>query len=126
MEAVRMYMDKTNRKVMFEYLLLKGVNDRAEDAEAVAALLGPDWRLVHVNVIKYHDTLAFQGTERGGRVEFVEHLRRLGVPTTHRVTFGEDIDAACGQLAVKETLAGIMQGHDAVQDLRAQHSIGGR
>lgn len=101
MDAVRTYMDKTNRKVMFEYLLLQGVNDRPEDAEAVARLLGSDVRLVHVNVIKYHDTSTFESTDRDGRVAFVEHLRACGVPATHRVTFGEDIDAACGQLAVK-------------------------
>lgn len=115
MTAVKTYMEKSNRKVMFEYLLLKGINDRKEDAEAVARLLGPDYRLVHVNVIKYHNTLAFEGTDRSQRVEFVEYLRELGVPATHRVTFGEDIDAACGQLAVNETEKGIAQGNDAVR-----------
>lgn len=115
MEAVRLYMQKTNRKVMFEYLLLRGINDRREDAEAVARLLGSDVRLVHVNVIKYHDTLAFQGTDRGARIEFVDELRALGIPATHRVTFGEDIDAACGQLAVNEMTSGIVQGIQAVK-----------
>lgn len=115
MQAVRTYMDKTNRKVMFEYLLLKGVNDRPEDAQAVAALLGPDYRLVHVNIIKYHNTLAFKGTDRPERVDFVDMLRNLGVPATHRVTFGEDIDAACGQLAVNETQTGVLQGTQAIQ-----------
>lgn len=115
MAAVRTYMEKTNRKVMFEYLLLKGVNDRPEDAQAVADLLGEDVRLVHVNVIKYHDTLAFQSTDRGGRTDFVEQLRALGIPATHRVTFGEDIDAACGQLAVNESASGIIQGSEAIK-----------
>jgi len=115
MTAVKTYMANSNRKVMFEYLLLKGINDRREDAQAVADLLGPDYRLVHVNVIKYHNTLAFEGTERGDRTGFVEYLRELGVPATHRVTFGEDIDAACGQLAVNETDAGVAQGNDAVR-----------
>lgn len=102
MEAVREYMRKTNRKVMFEYVMLKGKNDRAEDARALADLLGPDFRLVHVNLIKYHETKAFQGTLRDERMSFLDELRALGVPASHRVTFGEDIDAACGQLAVKE------------------------
>lgn len=115
MDAVRTYMEKTNRKVMFEYLLLKGVNDRPEDAEAVARLLGSDVRLVHVNVIKYHDTSAFQSTDRGGRTGFVEQLRALGILATHRVTFGEDIDAACGQLAVNEAEGVTVQGAQAVK-----------
>lgn len=101
MAAVRTYMEKTNRQVMFEYLLLRGVNDRPEDAEAVAKLLGPDYRLVHVNVIKYHPTQGFDATDRPQRLAFVQWLHDLGVPATHRVTFGEEIDAACGQLALK-------------------------
>ena len=122
-DAVRIYMQKTNRKVMFEYLLLKGINDRREDAQAVAKLLGSDVRLVHVNVIKYHNTLAFQGTERGARTDFVEYLRELGVPATHRVTFGEDIDAACGQLAVNETQTGIVQGASAIKINKAKREV---
>lgn len=115
MDAVRTYMQKTNRKVMFEYLLLKGKNDRDEDAKSLAHLLGPDYRLVHVNLIKYHETEAFKGTLRDERMEFLEKLRALGVPATHRVTFGEDIDAACGQLAVKEEANRTMQGLEAVR-----------
>ncbi|MSR84836.1 23S rRNA (adenine(2503)-C(2))-methyltransferase RlmN [Candidatus Uhrbacteria bacterium] len=102
MAAVRTYMEKTNRKVFFEYLLLKDINDREGDAIALAHLLGPDFRLVHVNLIKYHETHAFEGTERSDRIAFLRRLHELGVPATHRITFGEDIDAACGQLAVKE------------------------
>ncbi len=115
MDAVRTYMRKTNRRVMFEYLLLKGINDREEDAQALAALFDGDVRLVHVNVIKYHETEAFQGTGKEQRLWFVERLRQLGVPATHRVTFGEDIDAACGQLAVQEDGENIKQGREAVR-----------
>lgn len=106
MDAVRAYMKKTRRKVMFEYLLLRGINDRPEDANALAHLLGPDYRLVHVNVIKYHDTKSFQATDRSERVQFVDRLHALGVPATHRITFGEDIDAACGQLVVRASKEG--------------------
>lgn len=115
MAAVKTYMEKTNRQVMFEYLLLKGVNDRYEDAAALAKLLGPDYRLVHVNVIKYHPTEAFDATARDKRIEFVRWLHELGVPATHRITFGEDIDAACGQLAVREEKGSVKQGLDAVR-----------
>lgn len=119
MAAVRTYMERTNRQVMFEYLLLKGINDRYEDAVALAKLLGPDYRLVHVNVIKYHPTMAFDATARDQRIEFVRWLEELGVPATHRITFGEDIDAACGQLAVREERGEVRQGLDAVRLAKA-------
>lgn len=119
MAAVRTYMEKTNRKVMFEYLLLKGINDRPQDAEALARLFGDDLRLVHVNLIKYHQTDAFQGTAREQRLDFLDRLHALGIPATHRITFGEDIDAACGQLAVKEAQGKVMQGLPAVRASRA-------
>lgn len=116
MEAVRTYMEETNRKVMFEYLLLSGVNDRPEDARALKALFGNDVRLVHVNLIKYHNTQAFAGTSKDRRDDFLYELENLGIPATHRVTFGEDIDAACGQLAVNEEKSGaILQGQDAIR-----------
>ena len=122
MEAVRTYMEKTNRKVMFEYLLLKGINDRPQDAIALARLFGNDKRLVHVNLIKYHQTEAFQPTNRESRLEFLDRLQDLGIPATHRITFGEDIDAACGQLAVKEAQGKVMQGITAVRASRTPSS----
>ncbi len=118
MSAVRTYMEKTNRKVMFEYLLLKGINDRPEDAVALARLFGGDLRLVHVNLIKYHQTEAFEGTTREKRLDFLERLHDLGIPATHRITFGEDIDAACGQLATKESQGKVLQGLSAVRASR--------
>ena len=114
MPAVRTYMEKTNRKVMFEYLLLDGINDRPEDAEALADLFGDDRRLVHVNLIKYHDTQAFKGSSTERRLQFLDWLHKLHIPVTHRVTFGEDIDAACGQLAVKEAGEQTLQGQAAI------------
>lgn len=120
MPAIRTYMEKTNRKVMFEYLLLDGINDRMEDAEALAHLLGPDYRLVHVNVIKYHPTEAFDATGKQERIAFVHKLHELGVPATHRITFGEDIDAACGQLAVQEVGGNVKQGLEAVRAVRVK------
>lgn len=114
MAAVRTYMEKTNRKVMFEYLLLSGINDRPEDARALKRLFGDDMRLVHVNLIKYHNTQAFEGTPKDRRVAFLRELHELGIPATHRITFGEDIDAACGQLAVKDAAGNVLQGQAAI------------
>lgn len=119
MDAVHMYMEKTNRKVFFEYLLLDGINDREEDAQALKKLFGKDLRLVHLNLIKYHDTEAFTGTARADRMEFLERLHELGIPATHRITFGEDIDAACGQLAVNEDKGELLQGKKAIRENKA-------
>ena len=66
MKAVDDYVKKTNRKVMFEYLLIDGVNDRPEDADNLAKLMKGS--LYHVNLIKYHDT--------GG--DFNPRLKRKG------------------------------------------------
>jgi 23S rRNA (adenine2503-C2)-methyltransferase len=78
--ALEVYMEKTNRKIMFEYLLLKGINDREVDAIALAKWLGEDCRLFHVNLIKYHETEAFQGTARGERNLFIRYLHDLHIP----------------------------------------------
>jgi 23S rRNA (adenine2503-C2)-methyltransferase len=102
MKAVATYAEKTNRKVFFEYLLLAGINDTKKEALALAKLMAADKRLYHANVIKYHDTSAFTATPRDARVQFVKWLHEAGVAATHRRSFGEDIDAACGQLAAKE------------------------
>lgn len=115
MRAVRTYIEKTNRKVFFEYLMLKGINDTVEEADALADLLHEKPKLYHVNVIKYHDTDAFESTHRDGRMQFIERLRDHGVSVTHRRTFGEDIDAACGQLAVNEEAGKLTQGHEAIR-----------
>lgn len=119
MAAVDTYAAATNRKVFFEYLLLKGINDTPAEAEALAKLLSHNYRLFHVNLIKYHDTDAFTATPTSERFDFMRHLQSLGVPVTHRLTFGEDIDAACGQLAVNESQGKLEQGKVAVRINRA-------
>ncbi len=113
MAAVDAYAEKTNRKVFFEYVLLDGINDSPEEAQAVANLLRHNIRLFHVNLIKYHDTQAFTGTATADRMSFMDRLKKFGIPVTHRVTFGEDIDAACGQLVVAETPGDVDHGQDA-------------
>jgi 23S rRNA (adenine2503-C2)-methyltransferase len=96
--ACRRYIAKTNRKIFFEYVMLDGVNDRPEDAQALAALMrGP---LYHVNIIPYNSTpdgaLGPTGDERIRA--FAAILEAKGVPCTVRTPMGRDIAAACGQL----------------------------
>lgn len=100
MPAIEAYVAKTKAKVFFEYLLIEGLNDTPEIAEELAALLRHP--LYHVNLIKYHTTGAFVSSSKDSRMKFMEILKEKGLSVTHRITFGEDIDAACGQLANRQ------------------------
>ncbi len=96
--ACRRYIAKTNRKIFFEYVMLDGVNDRPQDAQALAALMhGP---LYHVNIIPYNSTPDGRlGATADERIRaFAAILEAKGVPCTVRTPMGRDIAAACGQL----------------------------
>lgn len=102
MHTIRDYLGRTNRKVMFEYVMLKGVNDSMESAEELADLLIDFRHLAHVNLIKYHRANgAFEPSNQDTRRKFANVLKRRGIAVTERTSFGEEIDAACGQLAGK-------------------------
>ncbi|MFA5155416.1 MAG: 23S rRNA (adenine(2503)-C(2))-methyltransferase RlmN [Patescibacteria group bacterium] len=98
-KAVDNYILKTGRRVMFEYLLIKGVNDRDEDAKALAALMQQPLYLV--NLIPYNPTGRFQASERERIAEFKRILEEQKVAVTVRLSFGAEIGAACGQLRGK-------------------------
>ena len=84
-----------------EYLMLDGVNDRYEQAAALAALLEPR-QAFKVNLIPYNPTdSGFRGSSREAVAAFRRALADRGVPVTVRLTRGRDIDAACGQLAAR-------------------------
>ena len=91
------YFELRHRKVFVEYVMLGGVNDRLEQARALAELLDP--RVFKVNLIPYNPTGMFRGSSPKAIAAFEAELRRHGVPTTVRLTRGRDIAAACGQLA---------------------------
>ncbi|MDD5437806.1 MAG: 23S rRNA (adenine(2503)-C(2))-methyltransferase RlmN [Patescibacteria group bacterium] len=104
MQAVRDYLERTNRKVMFEYVMLKGINDKLEDAEELADLLVDFRHLAHVNLIKYHSAGgSYQPSNQDTRRKFANALKRRGIAVTERISFGEEIQAACGQLAGKNS-----------------------
>ncbi|MEK9151779.1 MAG: 23S rRNA (adenine(2503)-C(2))-methyltransferase RlmN [Patescibacteria group bacterium] len=103
MPAIEEYADKTKRKVFFEYLLIKGLNDGLDVAEKLADLL--QHPLYHVNLIKYHTTGVFETSPYEQRMAFMDVLKKREISVTHRISFGEDIDAACGQLAAKQAKA---------------------
>jgi 23S rRNA (adenine2503-C2)-methyltransferase len=93
----RRYFELRRRKVFVEYVLLAGVNDRVEQAQALAGML--DAKVFKVNLIPYNPTGAFTGSSPKAIAAFESELRRGGIPTTVRLTRGRDIAAACGQLA---------------------------
>jgi 23S rRNA (adenine2503-C2)-methyltransferase len=102
MEACRNYPLRNWEHLTFEYVMLGGVNDVAEDARRVVRLLGPLTR-VKVNLIPWNPgELPYK--ESGA--ETIEEFRRIlvekGVPAFVRYSRGRDVMAACGQLALKE------------------------
>jgi 23S rRNA (adenine2503-C2)-methyltransferase len=91
--------ERRRRQVFVEYLMLDGVNDRYEQAVALAALLEPK-RAFKVNLIPYNPTdSGYRGSGRHAIAAFRAALEERGVRTTVRLTRGRDIAAACGQLA---------------------------
>jgi len=93
----RRYFELRRRKVFVEYVMLAGVNDRVEQARALAELLDP--QVFKVNLIPYNPTGTFAGSSPKAIAAFEAELKRGGIPTTVRLTRGRDIAAACGQLA---------------------------
>jgi 23S rRNA (adenine2503-C2)-methyltransferase len=89
-----------HRRVFVEYVMLAGINDRVEQARALAELL--DRRVYKVNLIPYNPTGAYGGSSRKAIDAFKAVLDRAGLPATVRLTRGRDIDAACGQLAARQ------------------------
>jgi 23S rRNA (adenine2503-C2)-methyltransferase len=92
---------KTNKRVSFEYTLINGVNDTQKDAEELASLLRH--RLTHVNLIPFNPVLgiALKRSTPEAIQNFSRVLTNKHVHHTVRVTMGDDIAAACGQLAGK-------------------------
>jgi 23S rRNA (adenine2503-C2)-methyltransferase len=97
--ACERYVCRTHRKVMFEYVLLRGINDTEDQVQALARRLRPMCQ--HLNVIAYNETGG--GHVRPRTVEiaaFRTRLKAAGVDCTVRRSPGAGIDAACGQLAL--------------------------
>jgi 23S rRNA (adenine2503-C2)-methyltransferase len=91
------YVERRRRKVYVEYVMLAGVNDGREHAQALARLLDPT--LFKVNLIPYNPTGMYEGSSREAIAAFKAVLDRARLPATVRLTRGRDIAAACGQLA---------------------------
>ena len=101
LDACRRWSSARRQPVFVEYLMLDGVNDRYEQAVALAGVLQPR-AAFKVNLIPYNPTDAgFRGSSRAAIAAFRAALEERGVRATVRLTRGRDIEAACGQLAAK-------------------------
>lgn len=97
-EAARYYVEKTGRRVVFEYTLVRGVNDGDQHAEELSRLLRG--LQCHVNLIPLNEVKerGMEGTMLPRAREFCKKLEQLGLSATIRREMGDDIEGACGQL----------------------------
>ena len=102
MKACRYYIEKTNKRISFEYALAKDNNDNLEDAKQLIKLL--KGMLCHVNLIPINkiDNGKFTKSTNENIIKFRDYLNEHGIVATIRRELGSDIDAACGQLRKKE------------------------
>ena len=98
MEACRYYIQKTNKRISFEYALAKDNNDNLEDAKELVKLL--DGMLAHVNLIPINPIEQGKYTKSTNEniIKFRDYLNAKGIVATIRRELGSDINAACGQL----------------------------
>lgn len=105
-ETLDEYTRITRNRVFYEYIMIDSINDSIQNAYELANLL--KWKLAHVNFIPYNPWEWVWGekmksTSRNRIKDFQKILEEIWVPSTIRHTMWDDIDAACGQLALKET-----------------------
>ncbi len=100
--CLRMYIEKTNRRVTIEYVMIDNVNDSVSLALELANLL--KGMNVYVNLIPYNETnhLELKKTNKEKIMKFYDTLKKQGINVTIRKEFGGSIDAACGQLRSSE------------------------
>jgi 23S rRNA (adenine2503-C2)-methyltransferase len=108
LQACLFYVERTRRRITFEWALIEGVNDTDEQAYLLSERLQPfiinGSPLCHVNAIPLNPTKKFSGTGTHKRraLAFKNSLERCGIPCTIRLRRGIDIQAGCGQLAGSE------------------------
>ena len=104
-EALKYYYAKTKNPVTYEYIIFDGVNDTLQDAIELSRFC--KHLPCKVNIIEYNP-ISFASFINAGadKIEaFAGYLRKQGITTNLRRSRGKDIDAACGQLAIKEKVS---------------------
>ena len=105
-KACKYYIDKTNKRVSFEYALAKDNNDNLDDAKELSNLLSG--MLCHVNLIPINkiDNGEYSKSSNENIIKFRDYLNSKGIVATIRRELGSDIEAACGQLRKQNLKAG--------------------
>ena len=100
--VLKEYIQKTNRRITIEYVMLKEVNDSLACAEELSNLL--KGMNAYVNLIPYNETshIEFLKSSKNQIMRFYDYLKKKGINVTIRKEFGSGIDAACGQLRARE------------------------
>lgn len=98
MSSLKKYIKITNRRVTFEYVMIKGVNDQIEHAKQLAILI--KGMNAYVNLIPYNETshIEFKKSEKTTILQFYDILKKNRINVTVRKEFGTKVKAACGQL----------------------------
>jgi len=105
MDSIDYYLETTNRRITFEYIMLHDVNDHVAEAQQLAKLLENKRHLSYVNLIPYNPVDEHDQYRRSTSEDikaFYETLKRKGINCGVRLEHGTDIDAACGQLRSKQ------------------------
>lgn len=97
-ESIKYYISKTNRRVTFEYIMLRGVNDSVECAQELSNLL--KGMNCYVNLIPYNETshIEYKKSDKNTILKFYDILKKNNIGVTIRREFGKSVNAACGQL----------------------------
>ena len=106
MSVIKKYINITNRRVTFEYIMLSGINDSKENALELSRLLkGIN---CYVNLIPYNETenIGYKRTKTTQIMEFYDILKKNKINVTIRKEFGSKVDAACGQLRANQNIGG--------------------
>ncbi len=101
LDAIKKYIDQTNRRVTIEYILIDRINDTIECARELAKRLKK--MNVYVNLIPYNEVVdnPFKRSKKENMLAFYDTLKKENINVTLRLEQGHDIDAACGQLRSK-------------------------
>ena len=101
MKVIKKYLNTTNRRITFEYIMLEGINDSCNCAKELSNLI--KGLNCYVNLIPYNETenIAFKRSKKVQILAFYDILKKSGINVTIRKEFGGNVDAACGQLRAK-------------------------
>jgi len=105
MKSIEYYLEKKNRRITYEYIMLRDINDHKEEAVQLAKLIQNHRHLAYVNLIPYNtvdEHIEYQRSESSSIQAFYETLKEHGINCGVRWENGADIDAACGQLRSKQ------------------------